>query len=82
MKELCHAVKEMNNIEEIDLTHLKEASKIDWKDYLESISLLAINRPQNPIRIKISDYQTRTKQKLILEYLSENRPNVEVNYCK
>ncbi len=82
MKELCNAIKELNCIEEIDLTHLKEANKIDWRDYLESISLLATTRPNNPIRIKISDYQTRSKQKIILDYLSEHKPNVEVNYQK
>jgi Ran GTPase-activating protein (RanGAP) involved in mRNA processing and transport len=56
MKELCNAIKEMNNIEEIDLTHLKEANKIDWKDYLESLALIAANRPHNPVRVKLSDY--------------------------
>lgn len=80
MREMCNAIKEYNIIEEIDLTHLKEASQIDWKDYLESISLLAVNRPNNPVKIKISDYQTRTKQKIILDYLGEHKPNVEVNY--
>lgn len=82
MKDLCNAIKELNTIEEIDLTHLKEANKIDWKDYLESISLLATNRPNNPIKIIISDYQTRSKQKTILDYLSDHRPNVEINYRK
>lgn len=45
MKDMCNAIQDFNVIEEIDLTHLKEASKIDWKDYLESLSLLAANRP-------------------------------------
>ena len=41
MREMCNAIKEMNEIHEIDLTHLKEANKIDWKDYLDSLSLLS-----------------------------------------
>jgi len=56
MKDLCNAIKEGSMIEEIDLTHLKEANKIDWKDYLESISQLTVNRPKLPIKIIISEY--------------------------
>jgi len=41
MKDMCNSIKELNNIELIDLTHLKEVSKIDWKDYLESLSMLS-----------------------------------------
>ena len=82
MKDLCNAIKELNTIEEIDLTNLKEANKIDWKDYLESISLLTINRPNIPVRVIISDYQTRSKQKIILDYLAEYKPNLVVVYKK
>lgn len=82
MKEMCNAIKEFNVIEEIDLTHMKEANKIDWKDYLDSISQLSVSRPNLPVRIVISDYQTRTKQKIIYDYLGEHKPNVEVRYAK
>ncbi|CDW87598.1 UNKNOWN [Stylonychia lemnae] len=82
MRELCNAIKEFNIIEEIELTHLKEANKIIWKDYLDSLSLIAKDRQLLPVRIIISDYQTRAKQKEIFKYLGENKPNVEVRYIK
>lgn len=82
MRDMCNAIKELNVIEEIDLTHLKEANKIDWKEYLESIALLSVNRPNLPVRVIISDYQTRLKQKIIYDYLGENNPNIEVRYLK
>ena len=80
MKDMCNAIKELNVIETLDLTHLKEANKIDWKDYLESIALLSANRPTNPIRIILSDYQTRLKQKIFFEYLGQCKPNIEIHY--
>ena len=81
MREMCNAIKETNQIHEIDLTHLKEANKIDWKDYLDSLSLLSAQKKDYCLKIKLSEYQTRTKQKLILDYMTDNKPNIEINYC-
>lgn len=56
MEEMCNEIKELNVIETLDLTHLKEANKIDWQKYLSSIALLSVNRPGKPVRVILSDY--------------------------
>lgn len=80
MKEICNEIREGNRIETLDLTHMKEANKIEWKDYLTSIASLSANRKGNPIRIILSDYQTRTKHTIFQEHLSTAKPNVEIIY--
>jgi hypothetical protein len=80
MKEMCKAIKELNVIETLDLTHLKEANKIDWQEYLSNIALLSASRPGEPIRVILSDYQTRLKQKAFFDYLGTAKPNIEIHY--
>ena len=80
MKEMCENITEVNNLDTLDLTHVKEAAKIVWPDYLGSIAKLSKNRQGNPVRVVLSDYQTRTKHKIFQEYLSSEKPNIEIFY--
>lgn len=80
--EMCAETKEFSNIETIDLIHLKEVNKVDWVEMLQQIATLSTNRPNNPVRVKLSDYQTRIKQSQIYGYLEKTKPNIEVSYIK
>jgi hypothetical protein len=80
MKDMFNAIKELIMIDTLDLTHLKEANKIDWKYYLINITLLSTSRPGEPIRIILSDYQTRLKKKTFFDYLGTAKPNIEIHY--
>jgi len=51
-------LKSLPSLQQIDLRHLKETSKIDWPLMLGSIATIASKERSKPIKVIISDYQT------------------------
>ena len=54
-----------NQLELIDLTHLKEANKINWVALLQALATLREEKRKVPLRVHISDYQTQKPRKAL-----------------
>jgi hypothetical protein len=60
--------KEMSNLEELSLEHLKDHRVLDWKQMLTQLALLSVHK-KVPLNIRVSSYQTLLKQKDFHSYL-------------
>ena len=55
MTYICDGLAQMNNIEMIDLKHLKEAKNVNWVEMLKAISMLSAGTKKN-VNVSLSGY--------------------------
>ena len=58
-QEMASQIKEFTMIETIQLTHVVKSNEVDWVECIKTLGHMVENRPQFPIKIILSDYQTR-----------------------
>ena len=58
-QEMASQIKEFTMIETIQLTHVVKSNEVDWVECIKTLGRMVENRPQFPIKIILSDYQTR-----------------------
>ena len=69
-----------NVLESVHLLHLVELKNVKLVDLLQSLSLLREGKTDYPLRVYISDYQAKTNRAELLDYLTQNSPNLELHF--
>ena len=79
LRYLCESLAELNNIEQVDLMHLKDTKSVDWVGQLKSLALLSEKRKGRPLIVRLSEYQVYYKAQEIHKYLEADCPKLEIS---